>query len=151
MTSEYAHIRIPGQDDDGIDFEGLRRQQIEDHAVGVTAEMAHAEHPNAFEARYHVVGSPRNRSVGSTQKGEEVVIPIYALARVDLVTGHNLNTMDSATLATRVIPDEFHAGDLPEQRLADALTTEDLAEAARGRAINQVRKGLTTRIVHTIR
>lgn len=151
MSSEYAHIRIPGQDDAGIDFEGLRRQQLEDHAVGVTVEVAHADHPNAFGARYHIVGSPRNRRVGSIQKGERAEMPVHAPARVDLVTGHNLTTMDSATLATRVIPDEFHAGDIPEQTLTDALAIEDLAEVSPGKAINQIRKGPTTRLVHPIR
>lgn len=148
MESKY--IRIPGQDDDGIDFEGLRRQQIEDHVVGVTVDVAHAEHPNALQAEYHVLGSTRNRRVGGIQLAEEV-IPVYTPAQVDLVTGHNLNTSDSVALPTRDTPNEFHAGDLPEQTLTDALATEDLAEVAHSKAINQVRKYQTTRLVYPIR
>ncbi len=153
MTGEkngYLSIRIPAQDDDGIDFEGLRRQQLFAPAVGVKPEVAAAEHPHAFQAQRHVVGPLRRRQVGSAAVGGERQT-IHGLARVELATGYSPITGESRTLRARNLPIGFHVTDLPQLTLEQALAAEDLAAAARGGAIDKVRKGPTTRLFHSIR
>lgn len=141
---------IRRQDDPDIDGKGLRRQQMTVHGVGVIPHYAHIDHPRAIQAQNHVLGPLRRHSVGRTQIGKQVK-PVHGLAQVDLVIGHQINTGGSVALPTREVPDELHATDLPQTTLAEALAAEDLTTIASGRAINQVRKGKTTRRMRPIR
>jgi hypothetical protein len=150
MPRESVTIRIPGQDDDGIDLEGLRRQQLFAYTAGVLPEVADADHPEAFQAQHRAIGTPRRRWVGDVEVNDSQQ-PVHALARVDLTTGYQLNTGDSRAMPTRMLPPEVVPTDFSQVTVNDALGQEDLAEIAPGGAIDQIRKTQTTRLFHPIR